>query len=182
MGPQSAPIGDWPRKRPDNAFCVIEIALNLRLDFFPYRDHAVVTASPYRNPAVMRVRSSDRKLWRESLFARELWPKPKTAVPFSSNSKSPVPFCPSHKSALPRTLVCRLGAKAYGANFFLPVSFVSKPKTVGMFKLSPCRNFHDRHCGKPRQLFPNSRITSEVTAKNCDFLFPTKNFYRQQKL
>ena len=34
MGPQSAPIGDWPQKWPENAFCGIEIALNLRLDFF----------------------------------------------------------------------------------------------------------------------------------------------------
>ena len=86
MGPQGAPIGDWPRKLPENAFCGIEIALNFAVGFFFQN----LTSKPHL-PRELGVRT-------ESLGANFFLPvsvgsKPKTAVPSSSNGESPVAFC-----------------------------------------------------------------------------------------
>ena len=80
-----------------------------------------LTGTPPRYESGVRTESFGANLFLPVSFGT----KPKTAVPFSSTSKSPVPFCPSHKSTFARTFFCRLGAKAYGANFVLLVSFVS---------------------------------------------------------
>ena len=71
-----------------------------------------LTGTPGLRAPVIRTESFGANFFLLASFGS----KPKTAVLFSSNGKSPVPFCPSHKTTFARTFVCRLGAKAYGAN------------------------------------------------------------------
>ena len=142
MGPQSAPIGDWSRKLPENAFCGIEIALNLRLDFFqnltskPHLPREAKTvardlgALKDRYPEVSQnlrdLKFTGRRQRDTPVTDAKAWFKMPCSVGVRMSLIKPC----SPLTGTPGLWAPVVGKGSFGANFFLPVSFGSKPKTA----------------------------------------------------